>query len=554
VHGLTLLQIMADPLTGISRGFGFVRFSLEDDCKRALVEMQGVVITPSTGVSPGRPLRVCTATPKTRGSTSPTASNTALLSDLQLGEGAAAMYGSSSAGGYPSSYGARPDDTYDSFRRGSLPGVDAAGISPSSKFGAGSFAMPHLPSHGAASPPPSNAAPQSGHSATDPNNTTVFVGGLSSLISEETLKTFFIPFGEITYTKIPPGKGCGFVQFVYKADAERALERMQGFPIGGGRIRLSWGRSQGDKAAAAAASAAAQAAHLGQLANLAGLSGLTPQQLAQLAGLSSALKAAQSPRSPPAPQHAEAAAPPLDVLRHLANTSSAYGQQRAPEPEPYCNRSPAPMVLADGSYAASAGRSHAQTFGRGGSPFDVSHAGQHYEQANYGAAPSLQGLGIGSVPGYSYGDRVQSARQQSTDTQSELQQLLSKLDLDGSDQAVARQLREFASSHSSGGSSGANSSQDHRSGQGPPFTPTQAPYSSLPQHLQHLSPHLHTPLDRSSHAAQTWVSPFSPFSPAASPRFDPAVKAAEQRSAQQDQQQQRHDQERTATPQHGAGH
>ena len=54
VHGLTLLQIMADPLTGISRGFGFVRFSLEDDCKRALVEMQGVVITPSTGVSPGR--------------------------------------------------------------------------------------------------------------------------------------------------------------------------------------------------------------------------------------------------------------------------------------------------------------------------------------------------------------------------------------------------------------------------------------------------------------------------------------------------------------------
>lgn len=29
-----------------------------------------------------------------------------------------------------------------------------------------------------------------------------------------------------------------------KADAERAIERMQGFPIGGSRIRLSWGRSQ----------------------------------------------------------------------------------------------------------------------------------------------------------------------------------------------------------------------------------------------------------------------------------------------------------------------
>ena len=40
------------------------------------------------------------------------------------------------------------------------------------------------------------------------------------------------------------GKHCGFVQFVRKADAERAIEKMQGFPIGGSRIRLSWGRSQ----------------------------------------------------------------------------------------------------------------------------------------------------------------------------------------------------------------------------------------------------------------------------------------------------------------------
>lgn len=82
------------------------------------------------------------------------------------------------------------------------------------------------------------------NASSDPHNTTVFVGGLSSLISEDTLRVFFAPFGAITYVKIPPGKGCGFVQFVRKADAERAIERMQGFPIGGGRIRLSWGRSQ----------------------------------------------------------------------------------------------------------------------------------------------------------------------------------------------------------------------------------------------------------------------------------------------------------------------
>lgn len=39
--------------------------------------------------------------------------------------------------------------------------------------------------------------------STDPYNTTVFVGGLSPLISEETLKTFFAPFGDIHYVDFP---------------------------------------------------------------------------------------------------------------------------------------------------------------------------------------------------------------------------------------------------------------------------------------------------------------------------------------------------------------
>ncbi len=40
--------------------------------------------------------------------------------------------------------------------------------------------------------------------STDPYNTTVFVGGLSPLISEETLRTFFVPFGDIHYVR--PGE------------------------------------------------------------------------------------------------------------------------------------------------------------------------------------------------------------------------------------------------------------------------------------------------------------------------------------------------------------
>ena len=38
--------------------------------------------------------------------------------------------------------------------------------------------------------------------STDPYNTTVFVGGLSPLISEETLRTFFAPFGDIHYVRV----------------------------------------------------------------------------------------------------------------------------------------------------------------------------------------------------------------------------------------------------------------------------------------------------------------------------------------------------------------
>lgn len=39
-------------------------------------------------------------------------------------------------------------------------------------------------------------------SSSDPYNTTVFVGGLSPLISEDTLRTFFAPFGDIHYVRL----------------------------------------------------------------------------------------------------------------------------------------------------------------------------------------------------------------------------------------------------------------------------------------------------------------------------------------------------------------
>jgi hypothetical protein len=44
-------------------------------------------------------------------------------------------------------------------------------------------------------------------SSSDPYNTTVFVGGLSPLISEDTLRTFFVPFGEIHYVSCDLTRG-----------------------------------------------------------------------------------------------------------------------------------------------------------------------------------------------------------------------------------------------------------------------------------------------------------------------------------------------------------
>ncbi|KAI9323846.1 hypothetical protein BX666DRAFT_1846616 [Dichotomocladium elegans] len=52
-------KIMTDPRTGLTRGYGFVRFSDQNDQQRALVEMQGYIIG-------SRPIRVSVATPKNR--------------------------------------------------------------------------------------------------------------------------------------------------------------------------------------------------------------------------------------------------------------------------------------------------------------------------------------------------------------------------------------------------------------------------------------------------------------------------------------------------------
>ncbi|KAI1456570.1 RNA-binding domain-containing protein [Annulohypoxylon moriforme] len=185
-------KIMTDQQTGQSRGYGFVRFSDEQDQQRALVEMQGVYCG-------NRPMRVSPATPKNRGHQAP---------------------------------------QYNQFGHQMMP---PAQVAHHGNMG-GQWMQQQPPNYGYQQPGTFN--PLTMNQFTDPNNTTVFVGGLSGYVTEDELRSFFQGFGEITYVKIPPGKGCGFVQFVHRHAAEMAINQMQGYPIGNSRVRLSWGRSQ----------------------------------------------------------------------------------------------------------------------------------------------------------------------------------------------------------------------------------------------------------------------------------------------------------------------
>lgn len=91
------------------------------------------------------------------------------------------------------------------------------------------------------------ALSQGSQSDGDSSNTTIFVGGLDSDVTEEELRQSFIQFGDVVSVKIPAGKGCGFVQFANRSAAEDALEKVNGSVIGKQTVRLSWGRTPSNK-------------------------------------------------------------------------------------------------------------------------------------------------------------------------------------------------------------------------------------------------------------------------------------------------------------------
>lgn len=177
-------KVMYDQVTGVSKGYAFVRFGNQEDQQRALQEMTGTFLK-------GRAIRVGSAGHQNqRNRNGPGLEN-------------------------------------------KLKGLNATVSSPKpANISSTNFSQFILPTQQL---PPLN-------SFTDRNNTTLFVSSLSHMVTENELKAFFQPFGNVIYAKLPENKQCGFVQYVDRASAEMAILKLQGFPIRGSRIKISWGR------------------------------------------------------------------------------------------------------------------------------------------------------------------------------------------------------------------------------------------------------------------------------------------------------------------------
>ena len=220
-------KIVFDQFTGVSKGYGFVKFVNEAEQQRALVDMQGVFLN-------GRAIRVGTT------------SKNKYQQQQQQQQHPHHQNQHQHQHQHPHSHQQQHQQQHRFGSNGSAsvaPPTSASAQQVSSSVSSANSGMAQSKfSYPVLQQPSINQF-------SDPNNTTVFIGGLSTLITEDELRTYFQPFGQIVYVKIPVGKGCGFVQYVDRVSAETAISKMQGFPIGNSRIRLSWGRSAKQAAA-----------------------------------------------------------------------------------------------------------------------------------------------------------------------------------------------------------------------------------------------------------------------------------------------------------------
>ncbi|KAG5678443.1 hypothetical protein PVAND_008116 [Polypedilum vanderplanki] len=86
----------------------------------------------------------------------------------------------------------------------------------------------------------------------DPTTTNLYLGNLNPKITEQQLMEIFGKYGPLASVKImwprsdeekARGRNCGFVAFMARKDAERALRRLAGKDVMGYEMKLGWGKS-----------------------------------------------------------------------------------------------------------------------------------------------------------------------------------------------------------------------------------------------------------------------------------------------------------------------
>lgn len=179
---------------GQSRGFGFVRFANPQDAERAVSEMQGFEFN-------NKPIRLSPANGRTRS-----------------GGGRAPHHGGGGPG--PSSY--NNNNNHHSGHH-----------------------QPHGGGHGTST----NKRPRQVMSPDDPNNTTIFIGGTGSHITDDLLWREFSTFGELDAVRVPVNKtGFAFVRFKNRDCAQRAKEELSGTHFASLNphkpVRIEWASEQ----------------------------------------------------------------------------------------------------------------------------------------------------------------------------------------------------------------------------------------------------------------------------------------------------------------------
>jgi RNA recognition motif-containing protein len=160
---------------GQSRGFGFVRFANSAEAERAVLEMNGFEFH-------GKPIRLSPANGRAKGN-----------------------------GGVPAGPGGQP--------RGFPSAHGSMHMVPNM--------MHNFGTHEQAAP--TNKRPRQVMAPDDPNNSTLFIGGTGSHVTEDVLWREFSIFGEVEAVRVPVNKtGFAFVRFRTRENAQRAKDELSG--------------------------------------------------------------------------------------------------------------------------------------------------------------------------------------------------------------------------------------------------------------------------------------------------------------------------------------